>query len=99
MLSPSAAVTSSLKSAHRQHRVCAFAAEVPGIKHHGDHTRLLLRVVFWTIVPGTVTVYLPYLIVSRWRPVRLESWRIVQGLAERKTGFFSLFRRDRDDLS
>jgi len=43
---------------------------------------LLLRSIFWTIlVPGTVTVYIPYLIVTRWRPTVLESWGVLQFLA------------------
>jgi hypothetical protein len=50
-------------------------------------------------VKVTADIITAYLIVSRWRPVRPESWRVVQGLAERKTGFFYLFRRDRGNLS
>jgi len=43
---------------------------------------LVLRSLFWTILlPGTVTVYIPYLIVTRWRPAVLGSWGVAQGLA------------------
>ncbi len=36
---------------------------------------LVLRSLLWTaLVPGTVTLYLPYLIVTRWYPVALLPW-------------------------
>jgi protein-S-isoprenylcysteine O-methyltransferase Ste14 len=43
---------------------------------------LLLRSIVWTIVvPGTVTVYIPYLIVTRWRPTVFQGWEVPQFLA------------------
>lgn len=40
---------------------------------------LLFRAVFWTIVlPGTVTIFVPYLILFRWWPVQLSSWDVWQ---------------------
>lgn len=43
---------------------------------------LFLRSIFWTVVgPGTVTIYLPYLIVSRWSPATIDHWQVTQLLA------------------
>jgi protein-S-isoprenylcysteine O-methyltransferase Ste14 len=42
---------------------------------------LFLRSIFWTILaPGVVTVYIPYLIVSQWRPAEIKNWGILQYL-------------------
>lgn len=41
-----------------------------------------LRSLFWTIlVPGTVTLLIPYLIVTRWWPTTLVSWNVAQFLS------------------
>ncbi|HMB90041.1 MAG TPA: isoprenylcysteine carboxylmethyltransferase family protein [Rhodothermales bacterium] len=43
---------------------------------------LLLRSLFWTmLLPGTVTLYIPYLIVTRWYPTMLGPWNVVQLLS------------------
>jgi len=40
---------------------------------------LISKSLFWTIVlPGTVTVYLPHLIVTRWSPTAFPGWGIWQ---------------------
>lgn len=40
---------------------------------------LVLRSIAWTaVVPGTVTLLIPYLIVTRWSPARIGTWTIVQ---------------------
>jgi protein-S-isoprenylcysteine O-methyltransferase Ste14 len=40
---------------------------------------LIFRSLFWMIVlPGTVTLYLPYLIVRRWNPTAFPGWGIWQ---------------------
>lgn len=40
---------------------------------------LFLRSLFWTVlVPGTVTLYIPYLIVTRWDPTNIAHWQIPQ---------------------
>jgi protein-S-isoprenylcysteine O-methyltransferase Ste14 len=39
---------------------------------------LLLRTLFWTIVPATVFGYVPYLIVTRWRPATVAGWGVPQ---------------------
>ena len=43
---------------------------------------LVLRSIIFTIlVPGTVTVYIPYLIVTRWRPTAFPGWDVAQVLS------------------
>jgi protein-S-isoprenylcysteine O-methyltransferase Ste14 len=43
---------------------------------------LIFRSLFWIIVlPGTVTVYLPHLIVTRWSPTAFPGWGMWQLLA------------------
>jgi protein-S-isoprenylcysteine O-methyltransferase Ste14 len=45
-------------------------------------TILFLRNLFWTVLyPGTVTLFLPYLIVTRWRPTTIAQWGVVQFLS------------------
>lgn len=39
---------------------------------------LLFRTLLWTIIPGTVFVYVPYLIVTRWRPSVVTRWGVAQ---------------------
>ncbi len=42
---------------------------------------LLFRAVFWAFVlPGTVTILVPYLIMSRWWPIELSNWRLWQAI-------------------
>ncbi|MHC4532006.1 MAG: methyltransferase family protein [Planctomycetota bacterium] len=43
---------------------------------------LFLRSLFWTVlVPGTVTLYIPYLIVTRWSPTTIAPWNVAQLLS------------------
>jgi len=43
---------------------------------------LFLRSLFWTVLmPGTVTIYIPYLIVTRWSPTAITRWSAAQLLS------------------
>jgi protein-S-isoprenylcysteine O-methyltransferase Ste14 len=43
---------------------------------------LFLRSLFWTVLmPGTVTLYIPYLIVTRWSPAVIVRWGAAQLLS------------------
>jgi protein-S-isoprenylcysteine O-methyltransferase Ste14 len=42
---------------------------------------LLLRSLLSTIIPGTVIGYIPYLIVTRWRPTAVTRWGVGQILS------------------
>jgi protein-S-isoprenylcysteine O-methyltransferase Ste14 len=43
---------------------------------------LFLRSLFWTVlVPGAVTLYIPYLIVTRWSPTTIAHWTVAQLLS------------------
>jgi protein-S-isoprenylcysteine O-methyltransferase Ste14 len=39
---------------------------------------LVLRTLFWAIIPGAVIVYIPYLIVTRWQPTVVARWGVPQ---------------------
>jgi len=42
---------------------------------------LFLRSLFWTaLMPGTITIYIPYLIVTQWSPAAITRWSILQFL-------------------
>ncbi|HEX8139742.1 MAG TPA: isoprenylcysteine carboxylmethyltransferase family protein [Pyrinomonadaceae bacterium] len=42
---------------------------------------LLLRTLFWAIIPAVVVLYIPYLIVTRWQPTTVTRWGVPQFLS------------------
>ena len=53
----------------------------------------MLRALFWTIIPATVFGYIPYLIVTRWRPTAVTRLGVAQvlGLIPMAVGAAILF--------